>query len=346
MDDFHTRALSSLHHQIAHASIPEDTSNTTTTSFNPNIYAKSLVEDDDIPKIDSAVKSYLSLVAARSVVASDIDVISVASPSDAVRRCVSMVGGGDEEYGKNVQCTFTSSTSSSSTTMNTTDANRCALACARTLLTTINSTCIPQPIGEDEATTTSSDKTQEKKEVQMQNDTIRILWNGLVNTSTSESASSLDKKQLKPSKLLGRNCLMVAYPYVVERFHRGVEKTRTGAPKEEEAGDDATAVKAQSNPMNTHSDEVLPPVLPPKGIDVTQWQAFYVEFGNILKQAVDVYNKSDDSTAITSTSSDCNLVWATDKGVKELERRRQMRALRASEALAAESDVATDSSRI
>lgn len=158
-----------------------------------------------------------------------------------------MVGGGDEEYGKNVQCTFTSSTLSSSTTMNTTDANRCALACARTLLTTINSTCIPQPIGEDEATTTSSDKTQEKKEVQMQNDTIRILWNGLVNTSTGESASSLDKKQLKPSKLLGRNCLMVAYPYVVERFHRGVEKTRTGAPKEEEAGDDATAVKAQSN---------------------------------------------------------------------------------------------------
>ena len=79
--DFITRALSSLSQQMALAnaaggdggSVADDKNSSLDKSI--EAHAKSLV-DDDTPKIDSAVKSYLSLVAARSVVASEIDVLS------------------------------------------------------------------------------------------------------------------------------------------------------------------------------------------------------------------------------------------------------------------------------
>ena len=83
-------------------------------------HAKSLV-DDDTPKIDSAVKSYLSLVAARSVVASEIDVLSenVKSFDDAQMKLNSMD-------------------------------MKSALTCARKLLNGINTTVIPRRNGKEE----------------------------------------------------------------------------------------------------------------------------------------------------------------------------------------------------
>ena len=84
-------------------------------------YAKALVELD-LPKIDTAVKTYLSLVAARSAVASDADVLSVGALSSA--------GAAGQQQQR--QCTFAPSA----------DANRSALVCARALLSAINSTTV------------------------------------------------------------------------------------------------------------------------------------------------------------------------------------------------------------
>ena len=69
-DDFITRALSSLSNQMALANVAGEPDEKKIEA-----HAQSLV-DEDKPKIDSSVKSYLSLVAARSVVASEIDVLS------------------------------------------------------------------------------------------------------------------------------------------------------------------------------------------------------------------------------------------------------------------------------
>ena len=84
-DDFYSRAMASFHQQmdIANTNTNNDDS-TDEPLIDVEEYAKSLVEDD-LPKIDAAVKSYLSLVAARSAVASDIDVLSTSAPTDVVQ---------------------------------------------------------------------------------------------------------------------------------------------------------------------------------------------------------------------------------------------------------------------
>ena len=81
-DDFYARAMASFHQQMDIANT--NTNNNDEPLIDVDEYAKSLVEDD-LPKIDAAVKSYLSLVAARSAVASDIDVLSTSAPTDVVQ---------------------------------------------------------------------------------------------------------------------------------------------------------------------------------------------------------------------------------------------------------------------
>mmetsp|Transcript_26136 Transcript_26136/g.44549 ORF Transcript_26136/g.44549 Transcript_26136/m.44549 type:complete len:330 (-) Transcript_26136:123-1112(-) len=293
-DEFYARALASFNNQMALAN--------TTAAIDIESYAKTLVEDD-LPKIDSAVKSFLSLVAARSAVASDIDVISPSTVTGTP------------------QCTFATSVK---TPM---DANRCALMCARTLLSTINSTNIPSDSIESTTENENKDETksdyEEKMKIELQKRATQILWNRLVQQSSAGTGE--EAKQTKPSKVLGRDSLRVLYPYIQERFRRGMVQNDIAA--------DTKSAPQSNNSLQFQSlsNDLLPPVNPPKGIENDQWEAFYTEFGDLLFRACDAKSESKSSKGIEH--DDSALIWSNDKGSAELRQRREMRAQRATEAL-------------
>jgi len=316
-DDFYARALASFNQQMAIAN------NSDAATKEVEQYAKSLV-DDDHPKIDAAVKSYLSLVAARSAVASDIDVL----PDSLSTKDI-------------VQCTFATSNKSPM------DANRCSLMCARTLLSTINSTTIPtdfekgvdtSTINEDEEVINEQDK---MKTYYMQDNTTKILWNRLVLQSSSSTGDKEKAKQTKPSKVLGRTSLLAVYPYIQERFRRGIillsEEGKDDTTTQSAAEDDG--IKA-NNPLQSLSNDVLQPVNPPKGIELDQWKAFYTEFGQLLSRACinDNENKDTAEQIKVEQHDDSALIWSSDKGKSELQSRRDSRAKRASNALSSVED--------
>lgn len=312
-DDFAARALASFNNQMNLANTQNES---TTAAIEIESYAKSLVEDD-LPKIDSAVKSYLSLVAARSSVASDIDVISVSSPV----------------VSSTVQCTF------ASTAKTPMDANRCALVCARTLLATMNSTSIPPLPHSEHLASIAENEDQtidngDNKQIELEKDASTILWNKLVQSSSNTGDK---KKQNKPSKVLGRDSLQIAFPFIAERFRRGIMLIDNA---DTDTSDDAKAIESsQKNPLHSLSNELLPPVVPPNWIDIGQWKAFYEEFGNLLTNACQSHNEEKEPPQSTSKmDNDSALVWSCDKGVAELKQRREMRAQRASEALASVED--------
>ena len=314
-DDFYARALASFNQQMAIAN------NNDAATIEVEQYAKSLV-DDDHPKIDAAVKSYLSLVAARSSVASDIDVLPTSTSMDIV------------------QCTFATSNKSPM------DANRCSLMCARTLLSAINSTTIPTDFekGVDASTINEDEEVineEDKMKSYMQENTTKILWNRLVSQLSSSTGDKEKAKQTKPSKVLGRTSLLVAYPYIQERFRRGI------ILMSEEGKDDTTtpsaAVDGETNansPLQPLSNEVLQPVSPPKGIELDQWKAFYAEFGQLLSRACINDNENEDTAEQTKPEQhdDSALIWSSDKGKSELQSRRESRAKRASNALSSVED--------
>ena len=313
-DDFYARALASFNQQMAIAN------NNDVATKEVEQYAKSLV-DDDHPKIDAAVKSYLSLVAARSVVASDIDVLPDAATSTK----------------DIVQCTFATSSKSPM------DANRCSLMCARTLLSTINSTTIPTDFekGADTSTINEDEEVineEDKLKAYMQDNTTKILWNRLVLQSSSSTGDKEKAKQTKPSKILGRTSLLIAYPYIQERFRRGIILlSEQGKDEASAAVDDETKA---INPLQSLSNEVLQPVNPPKGIELDQWKAFYKEFGQLLSRACINDNENEDTAEQTKAEQhdDSALIWSSDKGKSELQSRRESRAKRASNALSSVQD--------
>ena len=332
-------------------------------------YAKFLVEDDT-PKIDHAVKAYLSLVAARSAVQSEIDVMSTSplsssSSSRAAGARAGVLGMNDEEGGR--QCTFAGSI----------DANKCALLCARTLLSTINSTILPLLESDDIAVGSTNDEvekvddvddeTKRKEQRLLHNNTTRIIWNKLANdpslsigggSSTTNSSgggggggSLSGSSKMKPSKVLGRQSLLVAYTYIQERLRRGVSLVASSNDNVEQDGkiDTTTSTttttttassitsEGQLNPpLHALSDEVLPPALPPKGIDIDKWRAFYLEFGHLLLRS----SSSNSSVVVMEGEglpNDSALLWSKDGGAAELQLRRESRTRRAAEAMEFES---------
>ena len=349
-DDFYARALASFNQHMTLANDNHNNNNTASVSTTNNLinveeYAKSLVEDDS-PKIDAAVKSYLSLVAARSVVASDIDVLPSGATTTTTNNVVQ-------------QCTFATSTKSAL------DANRCALICARTLLSTINSTTIPSTSSFNKGETSNAsnndiDETktneEERTKLQLQKNTTEVLWNRLVQQSSSSSKSSSssigeDKtRQIKPSKVLGRTSLFVAYPYIQERFRRGVLLSENKGNDTDDTTDNTTETKTNL-PLDSLSNDVLPPVNPPKGIELDQWKAFYTEFGILLSRACSVdgdeYDNGGKETSqnnkdtVEQHHDDSALLWSNDKGLAELQSRRVNRAQRATKALASVDDAKT-----
>lgn len=360
--DFCSRALSSLTNQISLAAADSTSPNTAdhsntsvSTSDDDNViidvesFAQSLVEKD-LPKIDAAVKSFLSLVAARSAVVSSTDIKHTTSTSTSgsmvlAGNCNDGDNSHESESVKNklfesslakVRCTFAST--SAAKTGSPLDSNRSALVCARALLATINSTIIP-PLLESIPTTEGGESKHEdtcndKQKQRLQTDAIRILWNGLVPAAPTSSTDK--KKQMKPSKLLGRKSLIVAYPYVTERFHRGLTESDASDAKRINKADSSTS---NDSLHSTISLEALPPVPTPKGIDADQWQAFYTEFGNLLVQACknhdnDGMMQPSDSNGAIEEEDDSALLWSVDHGVAELQQRRERRAQRATDALA------------
>lgn len=380
-DDFHHRVLSSFHAQqlLLHSSAGSSANDVQQlrqqeeSVVQVESYAKFLVEDD-IPKIDHAVKSYLSLVAARSAVQSEIDVISTSplSSSSSSSRAAEAVGVGvlltnDNEEGRRQQCTFAGSI----------DANKCALLCARTLLSTINSTILPLLESDDTAVDSVNDEvekvddvddeTKRKEQQLLHKNTTRIIWNKLANSSLSSSSggTKIDAaaaaagggiinrdSKMKPSKVVGRHSLLIAYPYIQERFRRGVSLLASSNGNVEQDGkidtttstttttttDSSTLSEGQLNPpLHALSNKVLPPVLPPKGVDIEKWRAFYLEFGHLL-----LLSSSSNSSAVVMQDegllpNDSALLWSKDGGAAELQLRRESRTRRAAEAMAFDS---------
>ena len=322
--DFYTTALTSLTNQIAtYQSSTNDNSNISSTSFNPNAYAQSLVEDDH-PKIDSAIKSYLSLVAARSCTVSEMDVLEVSSYKlleSSQGNAATSTMNNNKRVNK---CIFME------------DANRSSLLCARALLSGMNSTMVPEFPLPNTNHTSNENKSQEKDddEKELKRNVVRILWNGLVQSSSSAKNTSKEKKkQLKPSKLLGREALLVVYPFVQERFRRGVSQVQKEADTETKT---AESNECPSSPpedlLHSIPNEQLQPIPPPANIDLTQWETYYNEFGQLLSQACS--NSSQQEKVIED--DDSKLLWSADGGRGELKERRERRSQRAEDALGEE----------
>jgi hypothetical protein len=306
-NDFYNKALASLTNQIV-ASTANSSSSSDDDDYNPTEYAKSLIEQD-LPKIESAIKSYTSLVAARSSTVSDIDLLScnASSYGTVERKCVFLENG-----------------------------NISALTCARTLLRGINSTSIPH----DNSLTTQKNPREENHDSteKERKNVVCILWNGLVN-----SQQVGDKKKMlntnKPSKLLGKDALVIAYPFISERFRRGVAAASSSALEE---GTKESRPNHETEHLQSLSDEELPPIDPPKNVDIVQWKAFYTEFGNLLSRAC-CSSKLDEEELFVE--DDSKLLWSMDGGLQELEERRERRSKRAKEALCHEKiSVAEESS--
>jgi hypothetical protein len=209
------------------------------------------------------------------------------------------------------------------------DANRCSLMCARTLLLGINSTILP----DSQQTVKATDKEK------LQHEAIRILWNGLIKKSAA--VDSEEKKLLKPSKLLGRQALIVAYPFIKERFRRGLHEVNKTSNSESGGTNTELLTSQSTSALHLVPKESLTPIPPPKDMDISQWEAYYTEFGNLLTQACKLNNSKQENGYVEDDSA---LLWSKDKGVHELELRRERRMKRKEEALAEEGKMKGDES--
>ena len=161
---------------------------------------KSLTEADT-PKIFDGAKSFAALVAARSLCTTDADAAAAAAVASSAPSSTAEAN----------RCTFHKAS----------DPTRTSLLCARSLLMVINSTEIPEAASGDGGGGVS-------EEQQLENDVIRVVWNGCVNKSKEDKASGI-----KPSKALGRRSLLLAYSHVLERIKRGDVSLPAGVDTDE-----------------------------------------------------------------------------------------------------------------
>ena len=196
-----------------------------------------------------------------------------------------------------------------------------ALTCARKLLNGINTTLIPKRNDKEEEKDDSDNETNDETHKMMDAAT-HIVWNRLV-----------ENKDMKPSKVLGRKSLIVAWPYIQEHFRRGVDSN-------EECTDDAS--RNADALLRSYSTELLPAIAPPQGIEKDALIAYYTEFGNLFNKACqnDENKQKDDE----ENEDDSKLLWSADKGVSELQRRQDRRTKRAEVLTQSSNDQAVESS--
>ena len=126
----------------------------TVSSLSPaEALAKSLTCDR--PTIDSAIKAYMSLCAARSMTKAGHD------------------NSNNNNMSNGSQCYFSKSS----------NPQMAALLCARSLLKAINSFIIPSNLGEKKG----NEKTADDEEKKLELEVVRIVWNGLVKNGKKPS---------------------------------------------------------------------------------------------------------------------------------------------------------------
>jgi len=133
---------------------------------------------NDRPTIDSAIKSFMSLTAARNWSTSDPN-IQAATRSEYVKDSLQNAICSEEHKER---CFFVKSK----------NARMAALLCARSLLKKINSFHAP----------TENEEKDESKVLEFE--VVRILWNGLVDSGK------------KPSMIVGKQALCHLYPLILE----------------------------------------------------------------------------------------------------------------------------------
>ena len=168
------------------------------SASNPAEALGKALTEADIPKITDAAKSFASLLAARSLCTTDADAAAAAAASSA-----------PSSTAETNRCTFHKAS----------DPTRTSLICARSLLMVINSTEIPEA---------ASGGGGVSEEQQLENDVIRVVWNGCVKKAKEDKASGI-----KPSKALGRRSLLLAYPHALERIKRGDASLPAGVDMDE-----------------------------------------------------------------------------------------------------------------
>jgi len=281
------------------------------STMNPaEALAKSLTSEQ--PKINSAVKSFMSLCAARNLSASDPNIVNASSLHEAIvggaqSATVTATATVDQQQRK---CFF-------SRGKNSTNPQQAALLCARSLLKAINSFVIPPLPSEDKSVEEKDTKEDENednthnKDEKFEFEVVRIVWNGLV------------KNNQKPTMFLGLTSLSHVFPLIKEScFQVQVEDDNNGS------GDNDNTKKIQM-------------MMFPKNVDLNEAQIFIDEFGDLLVRAQkrknvtlsdEKNNNAQDIDKIgkihTHIDDDSCLLWDVDGGKSELERRRKRRELK------------------
>lgn len=172
-----------------------------------------------------------------------------------------------------------------------------ALLCARSLLKAINGFVIPPPAEKLKSGDEKDNDDDEDKKFEFQ--VVRIVWNGLVQNNK------------KPSMYLGRTSLIHVFPLIKESCFQ--------------LNDTSTDDKGDHIHMF------------PNNVDLNEAQIFFDEFGELLTRAEKRKNTILSSKAgekkvgqtvqgdtIVGDDDSC-LLWDTDGGISELERRRKRR---------------------
>ena len=159
---------------------------TSVSSLNPaEALAQSLTNDR--PTIDSAIKAYMSLTAARNWSVSDPNILKPGAAGEGSKDSLHRAIYSDQ---KQERCFFAKSK----------NATMAALLCARCILKKVNTYEVPEDCNSEEK---DDDKILEFK-------VVRIMWNGLVNSGK------------KPSMILGRQSLRHVYPLILEALQEEV----------------------------------------------------------------------------------------------------------------------------
>ena len=169
------------------------------STMNPaEAMAKSLTSE--MPKIDSAIKSYMSLCVARSMSGSDPN-----KKNDNITTTTSLAQStlrdtieSPMETGVIKKCYFSKSS----------NPHQAALLCARSLLKSINSFTVPLLQNDEEEKGQEDKQNEEKMNKNLEYNVVRILWNGLI------------KNGQKPSLILGQTSLSIVFPLILESCYQ------------------------------------------------------------------------------------------------------------------------------
>lgn len=251
----------------------------------------------DRPLIDTAVKSFISMVCARTMAASATD-----ATHDKVMMGIIPALAKTSVSEKKSSNGDSNDTGASENTNKTTSTQQQVLELARYILKAVNSYKFPI---HDTVAYSMAEKpgiSAEKKEELLEISVVARLWNALVES------------EQKPSRFLGRRSLRLAWKNldvgalfrpVVEEYEEGGKAD--GVPKTEENDDNQQQEQTQP-PQNQGS------------LDIRERQLEWLkQFGELLFEAtkpLPLDMKTDDDSA---------LLWAPDRGVAELAKRRQRR---------------------